>query len=881
MHAGEVILLGIAPCDKDTEWSAQPCQLIRKGLLVQRDISKEAASTEEPEESGIAVDSPEKEHRETICRSKCALILGNTIWAKQAQLLEKLRSHDIDADGVITYHYASSWTPIFEAKERLLRKNLAVENPCHISDLLDICVTARLPKEVITKLSLFSVPTKEINVPQTADNSKNTSNQLENIPHSSSNDVQVEAVPKLQFIACSQAIKIMYQGAKSDIIQNHQKAHLNPDPELEELSDTGLPKEKDLERHSQNSNIPPSELLMKLRTLKLKNKIEMSDDNLVVITYVYDPEHFYVRHAKFSRQLSSLEKEITTYAEQAKILHSSSKFEFVEGRICIGRQLSAPVLNDINITEAVRDVHSGKDFFEYKRVQILRYATKEDFAWERDPMGNFRYLDSGDENDNGYSSEEDLCIKTSMFTVFFVDYGYQKVMSVHDLMPIPKIFVENLPLQAIECSLSNIQPAIENVQDMVYWSAEAIEEMNNYATIKDTFVEGDRHLVKNKSPIQFRAQSVTKFANDPDVISETCHVPVGYWVKLVPRNGGDHLGMKLIKSGLAINVYEEDAMLSYEGDELKNFNSSKELETTDPNIMASNKCDAFNKINIEVGQNNLITTSERSLLQTNPIQPNNVAKVIPLQKEAAKALQYKNLVLPPALPGLCIDENSGNGTSVNIMPRLVTWSQNKSKTNVTFRLELDLKYAQETCINNAFLSVQSRSLAFEYLDVGHIQDGLEDYRHHKIPTVDLYGAVDPQRTEVKFSGKQVVVRLTKAHTCFWKQAAIDAASGKPKKLFWIKLDNELGWHGSTNASDTDTDSEIKVSGPENHKRKLQSRTAAKIRETLDRYPKPSPFNEKARNFDDSTDGIDEFDALSDGSNNVDSDSDDIDGMLFK
>merc|ERR1719412_1120924 len=97
-----------------------------------------------------------QEERETICRSQFVLILGNTIWAKQVQLLEKLRSHDIDAEGKITVHYSSNWTPIFEVKERLMRKGLAEENPNHIYDLLKICKTANLPANVAEKLAILS-----------------------------------------------------------------------------------------------------------------------------------------------------------------------------------------------------------------------------------------------------------------------------------------------------------------------------------------------------------------------------------------------------------------------------------------------------------------------------------------------------------------------------------------------------------------------------------------------------------------------------------------------------------------------------------------------------------------------------------------------------
>ena len=174
----------------------------------------------------------------------------------------------------------------------------------------------------------------------------------------------------------------LYEASNSEIILNHQRAHLIPDPKLEDLSDTGLPNEEELGKRMngiasqlENSSMTPADMLRTLRLLKLKNKAESSQDNRVIITWVYNPTHFFVRHANFDRQLEQIECELGKYAEEIKVLHSSTAFDMVEGRICIGRQLvEAPQIDEIGMAAPKTD--AGKDFFEYKRVQILRIATK-------------------------------------------------------------------------------------------------------------------------------------------------------------------------------------------------------------------------------------------------------------------------------------------------------------------------------------------------------------------------------------------------------------------------------------------------------------------------------------------------------------------------
>ena len=187
------------------------------------------------------------------------------------------------------------------------------------------------------------------------------------------NIIQSTKLTSQSLTGCTPAIRKLYDTSKSDVIQDHQRAHLIPDPELDDISDTGLPEGRDLEVHAQNSDMATSELLVKLRKLKLRNKILLCKDNLITITWVRNPWLFYVRRSNFIRQLDALEKDLNEYAEQAKILHSASTFDWADGRICIGRQLEESSQNQLCADNI--QTEPGKDAFEYKRVQILRLAT--------------------------------------------------------------------------------------------------------------------------------------------------------------------------------------------------------------------------------------------------------------------------------------------------------------------------------------------------------------------------------------------------------------------------------------------------------------------------------------------------------------------------
>ena len=103
-HAAEVILLELAPCDKNPEWTVSATKIVRRGLLTGKRISSGNEGSEgdvcfnkESQNGDAEYDEP----REIICRSRTSLVLGSTIWGKQAQVLEKLRSHDIDGNGKV------------------------------------------------------------------------------------------------------------------------------------------------------------------------------------------------------------------------------------------------------------------------------------------------------------------------------------------------------------------------------------------------------------------------------------------------------------------------------------------------------------------------------------------------------------------------------------------------------------------------------------------------------------------------------------------------------------------------------------------------------------------------------------------------------------
>ena len=235
------------------------------------------------------------------------------------------------------------------------------------------------------------------------------------------------------------------------------------------------------------------------------------------------------------------------------------------------------------------------------------------------------------------------------------------------------------------------------------------------------------------------------------------------------------------------------------------------------------------------------------------------------------------MTIPTSLPGLCFSEMYGKNMIANLRPQHITWFQNKEKTHISFRFQLGLIYSVETCENNTFLSIESRSLVFEYLEVGYTTDKVENYRHYSIPIIHLYGAVDPQKSEVKFSGKEVIIKLSKVNCCFWKYPTLDPESGKGKKVAWIKHDHDIGWPGSSNDSDSDYDTGEKHLGPGSTKRKVSTKFASKIRYTLDQYPSPLNANVGAKNFDDSTDGVEDFAPSDKNQPDIESEDTDSDG----
>ena len=112
--------------------------------------------------------------------------------------------------------------------------------------------------------------------------------------------------------------------------------------------------------------------------------------------------------------------------------------------------------------------------------------------------------------------------------------------------------------QAIGCSLSNIVPSAE---DDSPWSDDAIELFNQFASISESFSDGDRRFITAKSVFLLKAIGATKCEYYEET-SEPNNWPIRYWTRLVPKDGGDHLGMQLVKKGFAEHI-DSEVMLSY------------------------------------------------------------------------------------------------------------------------------------------------------------------------------------------------------------------------------------------------------------------------------------------------------------------------------
>merc|ERR1711974_135254 len=89
--------------------------------------------------------------------------------------------------------------------------------------------------------------------------------------------------------------------------------------------------------------------------------------------------------------------------------------------------------------------------------------------------------------------------------------------------------------------------------------------------------------------------------------------------------------------------------------------------------------------------------------------------------------------------------------------------------------------------------VTPKSFRMEYMDFFRKQHRAdeEEFVFYSIPQFKLFGAVNPEKTEVRCNtGSTLVVTLSKQRSIGWKQPAADA-HGRPLKMHWMRKSVKL------------------------------------------------------------------------------------------
>ena len=151
-------------------------------------------------------------------------------------------------------------------------------------------------------------------------------------------------------------------------------------------------------------------------------------------------------------------------------------------------------------------------------------------------------------------------------------------------------------------------------------------------------------------------------------------------------------------------------------------------------------------------------------------------------KSHRPVFQYQPPIKDTAdLPALHAIEEVTEVTSK--LPTMFSW-RNESTTKITIKISLALHHD----LDPKFCSLQldPKRLGFQYLEVLRLvdQEGRDagdcqrdHYRIHRIPDLNLFSYVDPEKAEVTLGGQGLTLRVEKARNVAWSCLAVDEATG--------------------------------------------------------------------------------------------------------
>jgi hypothetical protein len=177
------------------------------------------------------------------------------------------------------------------------------------------------------------------------------------------------------------------------------------------------------------SDVPKKTLPKSPQPIK-PNLERLSNNELVVVTEVYNPDCFFVGKAIHMNSLLTLRRDIAAYV--CKQVSSTFGPLLQQGSVCLADMTSSPEGG----SDEVRN-WSGVSFQRARLLEVKYDTAIDNIEEERVPDPN-----------------KVLC----QLKVFFVDSGIVRTVAPHQVCAIPDYFITRLPFQAVECSLAGIKP---------------------------------------------------------------------------------------------------------------------------------------------------------------------------------------------------------------------------------------------------------------------------------------------------------------------------------------------------------------------------------------------------------------------------------------
>jgi hypothetical protein len=450
--------------------------------------------------------------------------------------------------------------------------------------------------------------------------------------------------------------------------------------------------------------------------------------DVVRITEVFNPDHFYVVKAQFSKQLESLEAELTKLW--------SSKGEKLKSTLALSHYCC--VRHD--------------SFDEVRRGQIVAI----------------------DEATNTYK-------------VFFLDSGIT-VTDVPDeaLKNLPIDFIRRLPFQAIECCLEYVLPLSEDEEG---WSKEAGDFLWNLAKDEDEpneFSVSVHQKLDSDGPCYYRI-SLCSLKKNAFAATELVEANLARY-----KEGYRPIGIRALnESALEDQSVSEKELQTGPPRRKSPFDEAVAFSETTPNTKESsgtyvNIGIAKSAASKDYSLGGELAKDEKHWLQKKRDKQQEQQQQQEQQEQkkgdqnkGRKPVVVTRLATPPDMPKLDFVDGVTNCNKGLRAPSQVRWSQDKHKLTLHIKLDLSFDLLEE----DSYVHIATNSLSFSYVEA-LLVNKVETFHAYQLPDNTFFGRVVPSDAKVTFGKRSVTIKLCKVVQVNWRYLFVDK-SGQLMSFFFI------------------------------------------------------------------------------------------------